>query len=791
MKKQSKKISFGTKAETLERLRGKIKSAVVDELFIFTVGDWKEKKDKIISSIKSIFGDGPVIIRSSALTEDSLESSNAGRFKSESNVSTKPNLLIKSIERVIVSYEDSNKSNQVFIQAFISNVDMSGVIFTRDINTFSPYITINYDDTSGKTDTVTSGNGRNSKTQVIFRGKKIAFKDKKINQVFNAAMELEKFFGMDALDIEFLYKDGVAHILQVRPLTIKNKKIPETKKIADVLEKVFIRIKELSLPRSDLCGDGNLYGIMPDWNPAEMIGIKPRPLTLSLYKELITDNIWAYQRDNYGYKALRSFPLMVSLAGHPYIDVRVDFNSFIPKVLRNDLSEKLVNFYLNKLKSMPRSHDKVEFDIVYSCYTLDLPERIKELYKNGFSESEVDEIKSSLLSLTNNIIKEDGLYKADFKKVLILEERLNQLLSLDLISIDKIYWLIEDCKRYGTLPFAGIARAAFIAVQFLDSLVSLNIISSQEKNLFLNSLHTVVNQLSVDIGKLSRKEISIEEFLGKYGHLRPGTYDILSESYDENINKYFDLNSSVKSKKIKNISPYRFSDKQIKKINQLLREQNISINAEQFLVFIKEVIEGREYAKFIFTKSVSKILKIIKMYGDTLGFSTDDMSYVEITTLTKLYPTVILPDEREILSNEIARNKKIQELCKYIKLPYLICNPSDVFSFYLDEIEPNFITINQVIGEVSIINVFKNKQFDLKGKIAFIESADPGYDWIFSHGIKGLVTAYGGANSHMAIRSAELNIPAVIGCGHLMFDKWKNAKKLEIDCLNKKVHILF
>ena len=41
---------------------------------------------------------------------------------------------------------------------------------------------------------------------------------------------------------------------------------------------------------------------MPDWNPAEIIGRRPTPLALSLYRELITDNIWALQRRDYGYK---------------------------------------------------------------------------------------------------------------------------------------------------------------------------------------------------------------------------------------------------------------------------------------------------------------------------------------------------------------------------------------------------------------------------------------------------------------------------------------------------------
>ena len=47
--------------------------------------------------------------------------------------------------------------------------------------------------------------------------------------------------------------------------------------------------------------------------------------------------------------------------------------------------------------------------------------------------------------------------------------------------------------------------------------------------------------------------------------------------------------------------------------------------------------------------------------------------------------------------------------------------------------------------------------------IVVIENADPGFDWIFSHKIKGLITKFGGINSHMSIRCEELNVPAIIG----------------------------
>ena len=89
------------------------------------------------------------------------------------------------------------------------------------------------------------------------------------------------------------------------------------------------KIIQMNHAHSDIKGKKTILGIMPDWNPAEIIGVYPKPLSINLYKELITDNVWAYQRDNYGYRKLRSFPLLIDLEGLPYIDVRLSFNSFI------------------------------------------------------------------------------------------------------------------------------------------------------------------------------------------------------------------------------------------------------------------------------------------------------------------------------------------------------------------------------------------------------------------------------------------------------------------------------
>ena len=144
---------------------------------------------------------------------------------------------------------------------------------------------------------------------------------------------------------------------------------------------------------------------------------------------------------------------MSAFHGLQDIDVRVSFNSFIPSKLDENIASKLVNYYLEKLSQHPQLHDKVEFDIVFSCFNVDLPNRLEELKAFGFKEAEISEISGCLLDLTNNIIDvEKGLWVSDREKRRALPKRRETLLSSDTNLIEKIYWLLEDGKRYGTLP---------------------------------------------------------------------------------------------------------------------------------------------------------------------------------------------------------------------------------------------------------------------------------------------------------------------------------------------------
>ena len=76
-------------------------------------------------------------------------------------------------------------------------------------------------------------------------------------------------------------------------------------------------------------------------------------------------------------------------------------------------------------------------------------------------------------------------------------------------------------------------------------------------------------------------------------------------------------------------------------------------------------------------------------------------------------------------------------------------------------------------------------------QIVLIENADPGFDWLFTKNISGLITKYGGVASHMAIRCAEFNIPAAIGCGEQRYETLIDAKKIIIDASIELVNPVF
>lgn len=768
-------IAFSTKAGTLRTLEDRLQSARIAPQACFRVAEWKAARAACLANVPAALGPGPWIVRSSCCREDTCNASYAGAFLSVPQVREAD--LEKACEQVVAAYGTADDRDEVLVQPMLRNVVRAGVAFSHDPGTAAPYRVVTWSE-GEDTALVTGGKGGRSWQQAA---RSPVSPPRELAGVVALVEELLDLFGYAPLDCEFAVtrEDGedVLWLLQARPLVLNSEAESEERQQERLLtvQKKVVRGMQ---PHPLLMGRRTVYGVMPDWNPAEIIGIRPKPLALSLYRDLVTDAIWAYQRHNYGYRNLRSFPLMPHFFGLPYIDVRLSFNSFIPADLEEGLAGRLVDHYIDRLLSEPALHDKVEFEIVFSCYTLDLPERLSRLAEAGFSRDETTRIADSLRSLTNRIVDpRDGLWRSDAAKLDVLQKRRAQFQASNLDPLERVYWLLEDAKRYGTLPFAGLARAGFVAVQMLKSLVAVGVFTQADYDAYLGSISTVSSQLARDRATLDRAT-----FLARYGHLRPGTYDILSPRYDEAPDVYFDW--SQRPPAPGPLKPFSVTLPQMRELSRLLAAHGLHPDPVGLFDFLQAGIELRELAKFHFTRNLSDALALIGQLGSRWGFSREELAYADITAFQELHVSAQSP--REVLSRSIEQGLARHRETLRVSLPPVIARPEDIWSFHWPETAPNFITQKQVTAPVTDCA----DRSRLSGAIVCIPNADPGYDWLFAYPIAGLVTAWGGANSHMAIRAGELGLPAVIGAGEMLFRRWSAARRLHLDCAGRRVESL-
>ena len=785
-------FKFGTKSETLKKLENKLVHSKVLEQVKFTVKEFEEKPELIIDKIQSKIQSKKIVIRSSALNEDTHTSSMAGNYESVLNVITLDRTLIKdAIVTVIDSYlkggQDKILGNQILVQPQLEGVQMSGVAFTKDLETSAPYYTINYD-ISDKTDSITSGiGGGEHYTYIHLKNSNTLPKDKLLNLLIKSIKEVEEYTNHSSMDIEFALSNEDVYILQVRPIAAHKNDVKvfesDIKKELDNI-KLFVNNNFTKIPK--IAGDFTAYGVMPDWNPAEIIGIKPYPLAFDLYKYIITDNIWSETRAFLGYRNIGYHPGIYSFSGQPYVDIRMSFNTFTPSTINDKTATKLINHYIEKLKRSPEFHDKVEFNVAITSYDFDFGNKMDNLRKAGFIEDEITEIEKSFLDLTNSVLLEEVVnIDKELEKTVSLNEKRSEIVSSNISIPEKVVKLLEDCKEFGTRPFSILARLGFFGAILMRSLLKRCVITEDEYNDFFGTVHTVATDFIEDLKKItSESELSKSDFIKKYGHLRPGTYDINSKSYKENLDNYINFTNKLEDNNLEETKDFKFSKKTLNLINNELNSSGLNIDVDAFLIFVKKATEARELAKFEFTKNLSLVLDFIVDFGSDLGIKRSDMALINLEDIIKVSNGSWSSNIVNEIFDKIHYNKKKHLITSAIKLPPLIFSEKDLDGFFYENSKPNYTTQLTVEGELVTIKDLKK---DITNKIVIIENADPGFDWIFSHKIKGLITKYGGAASHMAIRCSEFGLPSAIGCGEKIFNSLNDKDLVILDCLNQKI----
>ena len=789
---------LGTKAETLKSLRGALNYSVVPDLKYFTYREWVYDRAAVLRQVKRYFRNSKLAVRSSSLGEDTSQTSNAGAYLSLIGILCVPEKIAVAIDKVFASYENINgvvnDLDQVLIQVCVGNVSLSGVIFTRNIDDGAPYYVCSYDDETGKTDTVTAGTNVSKTVYMHSSVEDYQIKSDRLKRIIKFTREIEDKFNSIPLDIEFVIDaNNVVHLLQARPIaTMYRWKQDANERVINFIRRSADFIESTNKREIGFVGQSRILANMSDWNPAELLGQIAKPLAISLFRKLISNVVWHTARSDMGYRKIPECDLIVEIYGRTYVDTRRSFNSLLPSSLKGSVCEKLVDYWNDKLLSNPHLQDKIEFEIIYSHSFFGSECEIECDLKTVLEAKELKEFLFSLKSLTREIVS-----IAPSSTLVTSERAIESLSQYDFrefsakadsgVKVQHLRHLLNNKAKFGSYHFARLARHAFVAEGILRSMVRSSLIKDERLQDFKRSIVTIASKYTSDVQKVVNGQKDKSAFLKEFGHLRPSTFDINSPAYHQRP-EIFNFTSTPNTHLISDGNFELSADERLKIEKALMKTDFTEIrSADELLEYCKRAIAGREFSKFQFTKFLSKALDELLDWGAEVGLSASELSYIEIDEFLKRIDQLFFTDGIASLKAISERRRQNYQSFNEFKLTFLLSSPLDLIVAPVQRSQPTFITNICCTHRVVTLNATSSPNINLHSKIVCIESADPGFDWIFSHGVAGLITKYGGANSHMAIRCAELNVPAAIGCGELLFDKIVTSRHVTLDCGNNTI----
>jgi len=224
--------------------------------------------------------------------------------------------------------------------------------------------------------------------------------------------------------------------------------------------------------------------------------------------------------------------------------------------------------------------------------------------------------------------------------------------------------------------------------------------------------------------------------------------------------------------------------------DECFKEMGFSCDLKTLESFMREAIEGREFSKFVFSRNLSKALNYIVDFGKEQNLTRDQLSHIFFEDYRAAAIGIPAPQISQWFHEKAEEGSAWYELTQAVELPPVLFDEDDLFAFQLPKSHPSFVGREQVVAQVLDLVYEKLKDTDLCGKIVLIPQADPGYDWLFGKQIAGLITMYGGPNSHMTVRAAKFGLPAAIGIGESEYKRISRASVVELDCAHRCLRII-
>ncbi len=739
-------IDGASKATWLRRVESSSLRRYVPAFIVLTVSEWQLDARHCLQRIKTRFRSDLVAMRSSRASECAGLHSQAGRYLSLGPLSgSDAAALSDAIQRVIARYNHVKPSDELLIQRWVTDaravIGASSATATHHPGSAS----VSYREGS-ETNAITAGWCNTSRFWLSSGSPPRREWPSAVQRAFGLLSQLERLLQSNALELEIaVAQNGRLRLLQVTPSTRASARVSEVVRNR-ILRAVESAYGECQAPRTGELGQTTVLGLMPDWNPAELIGEHPRALALSLFDSLITRRSWRVARIELGYRTSPVHPLLMPLAGRPYVDVRASLSSLIPSQLTDNSATAVVEASIERLRRAPSLHDRIETELQPTCVGF-ADESRQQLHAAGLKVGQQRQWESALQALEARWLKGPSQQQS----IEMLRSALNDVrrniyaASNDLPAL----MLCLEPIRILALDFARHARLAFVARFQLESLCRAGAIKASR-----------VNELSTDLSSLS----GISQTVGSYPlSRRPSTFDIRVPPIASPIQP------------AQRATPrFELSTAERRMIGASIASRGFSEPAEAWLQRSRQRIELRECSKSILACAVSDWLAALSSWGAGQELGTESLSHLSIDALREAQSIGRLRDH-----SARAAVKHASECI--IRMPSLITQREDFRASVDTAARPTFFGRGRVSARVLVIDRFDVPHRLDEGLIVAIRAADPGFDWILEHSIAALITCFGGPHSHMAIRCEELGLPYVLGCGETTYDAVSGAQSVAID----------
>jgi GMP synthase-like glutamine amidotransferase len=215
-------------------------------------------------------------------------------------------------------------------------------------------------------------------------------------------------------------------------------------------------------------------------------------------------------------------------------------------------------------------------------------------------------------------------------------------------------------------------------------------------------------------------------------------------------------------------------------IDYLLREAGFAIDADEWVRFIVHALRARERAKHVLSRYVSAILDHITQLSAAAGLDRETMSWLrwDEIAVASHDGLVQLSSEQCLWAEQAAAAQRRHRWESSLLLSPVLVDDDDRVVATSSGVLPNFV--GRIVGEGRVVvldDPNRGRELELAESIIVTDRADPGYEWLFRRNIAGLITAWGGANSHLGIRCAEHALPAAIGCGEAFVERAMQATR--------------